>query len=194
MNATLYSQGMKVNKTDYAANGGTSAPFTEAGPGLACLANYPDPNSCQWTHDTTWMYTNFTGVVALQSEIRKITNGLGQTYFAGEKYLDPSYYTTGPDPSDAGCCTQGHDYNVIRFCTNTQLGGNIDLPPMPDTANGDLTAASLGGSARSGSAHATGLNFVFCDGAVHWITYLVDPLVYTYMANRNNRTIFTPPF
>ena len=150
VNATLSNPGMKVNKTDYAANGGSGNPFKASGPDLSCLTTYPNCDFGQY--DDTWMYTNFTGVVGMRTEIRRITNGEGQTFFAGEKYLDPSNYYTGPDPSDAGSCMQGHDYNNIRFCTNASLGGSVDLPPMTDTPNGDLTAPTFGGSTRFGSA------------------------------------------
>ena len=167
-----------VNKTDYAANGGTGKPFTEKGPGLDCLKTFPN---CKWDHDDKWMDANFTGVVGLRTEIKKIANGISQTFFAGEKYLDSSSYYTGPDPSDSGSCMQGHDYGVIRFCSP-------DLLPMMDKSGVDV------GSVRFGSAHVTGLNFVFCDGAVHFISYKIDPLVYTYLANRTNRKTFTVPF
>ena len=43
-------------------------------------------------------------------------------------------------------------------------------------------------------AHATGSHFVFCDGAVHFISYLIDPTVYTNMANRTNRAPVNVPF
>ena len=72
VNGPLANPGMKVNKTDYAANGGTGTPFTEKGPGLECLKTFPN---CKWDHDDKWMDANFTGVVGLRTEIRKIPNG-----------------------------------------------------------------------------------------------------------------------
>ena len=44
-----------------------------------------------------------------------------------------------------------------------------------------------------GSAHAGGFNMVFCDGSVHNISYDVDSLTHTYLANRlDGQTVSAP--
>jgi prepilin-type processing-associated H-X9-DG protein len=39
-----------------------------------------------------------------------------------------------------------------------------------------------------------GLNFAFCDGSVHWMSYTIDPKVYQYLACRNDQQVYNDPF
>ena len=43
-----------------------------------------------------------------------------------------------------------------------------------------------------GSAHPTGFNCVFCDGAVRFIRYAVAPDVWTRACVRNDNQVFSP--
>ena len=77
--------------------------------------------------------------------------------FRGEKYLEPSGYNGGPDPSDAGSCMQGHDYGVIRFCSP-------DLLPMADTPGVDV-----GSCASAAHAHRVAFCLLRWRGTLYFI-------------------------
>ncbi len=73
-----------------------------------------------------WADTDvFTGVCYLRStlKIREIIDGLSQTIFAGEKYLNPDSYYTGLDPADNENLMVGFNDDVSRFA---------EYPPLRD--------------------------------------------------------------
>jgi len=43
-----------------------------------------------------------------------------------------------------------------------------------------------------GSPHATGVNFVFCDGSVHLISYGIDQTTYSNLGSRNDMQAVDP--
>ena len=112
--------------------------------------------------------------VGLRSEVTSahITDGLSHTFFAGEKFLNPFAYTTGDDDGDNGSMYQGNDYDINRWCRSWDQ-------PREDTP-GYHTVASFG------SAHASGLNFVMCDGSVQTISYSINGQVYENLGNRSD--------
>jgi len=179
-----------LNKTDYAANGGTNV-ILGTGPDITCLNTYPNcPNTCAASlcnnafHSTAYMLANFNGISSEESEIKpaQVTRGMTYTFFAGEKYLDPLQYYTGADGADNDTCLEGNDWDVNRW---TQALPARDTPGYLDM------------SSQFGSAHATGLNFVCCDGAVHFISYTISLTVYQHMGMRflqPNQTVDEYPY
>ena len=111
VNATLSNPGMKVNKTDYAANGGSGNPFKASGPDLSCLTTYPNCDFGQY--DDTWMYTNFTGVVGMRTEIRRITNGEGQKFSLARSIWIPRIITPGPIPPTPAVACKGTTITIF---------------------------------------------------------------------------------
>jgi len=115
-----------------------------------------------------------------------ITDGLGNTFFAGEKSLCNSdvitvggqsgktgTYFDSLDPGDDNSALQGFDHDTVRWCTT-------GMPPLQDTIGVSTTTNSFG------SAHPAGCPFVFCDAHVQLITYNIDPNVYQNLACRND--------
>jgi prepilin-type processing-associated H-X9-DG protein len=47
-------------------------------------------------------------------------------------------------------------------------------------------------SMNFGSCHANSANFVFCDGAVHSISYEIDPALFTCLGCRSHRSQSVP--
>ena len=159
-------------KTDYAANGGTNVILGSGPANVDCLEKYPN---CQWNHSPEWLAQNFNGVSGERSEVQAahIIDGLSNTYFAAEKYLNPNKYYTGDDGADNNAMYQGNDWDVNRW-------GNRSLPPRRDTPGYDTC------SSRFGSAHANGVHAVMCDGSVQTISYTIDPTTHEYLANRKD--------
>jgi prepilin-type N-terminal cleavage/methylation domain-containing protein len=115
--------------------------------------------------------TDATGVIFEASKVRvaDITRGTSHTFMIGERYLDPDNYYSGKDAADNEGMYSGEDNDNSR---------NTFSPPLQDTPG-------LQDGERFGSAHPAGLNMLLCDGSVQFITYSVDPTLWTPAGNRN---------
>jgi prepilin-type processing-associated H-X9-DG protein len=101
-----------------------------------------------------------------------ITDGASNTYYAGEKYLNPDNYFNGNDPADNETAYSGWDNDLYRDASNSWT-------PTQDTP-GNTNSHSFG------SCHAGGCNFVFADGSSHMISYSIDPETHRRLACRND--------
>ncbi|MEZ6071653.1 MAG: DUF1559 domain-containing protein [Pirellulales bacterium] len=110
------------------------------------------------------------GVTFERSEIRlaQIKDGTSNTYLYGEKYVKGDYGTY--DSADNENMYSGMNNDNIR---TTQVAPLQDRPGY-----------SYGGG--FGSAHAAGLNFVLCDGSVHFISYSIDLPTHQRLGNRHD--------
>lgn len=155
-------------KTDYAANCGDS-PYDQIDGG---------PISFAAAATFAWQPTDqFTGVSFLRSQMRDrdITDGTSNTYYAGEKYLDPRLYATGTDLGDNEDAYVGFDNDICRTAS-------LNYPPANDTPGVQNTFGF-------GSPHPTGLNMAFCDGSVRRVSYSIDPETHRRLANRRDGLI-----
>jgi prepilin-type N-terminal cleavage/methylation domain-containing protein len=152
----------KLARTDYAACAG-SQPRDEIDGGPESIAQ-ADAGRFDWGD------LSFDGVCFRRSEIRltDVKAGTSNTYFAGEKYLNPLDYETGLDTSDNENYLTGFNNDVNR-CTHA--------PPRRD-----LTG--LRDTLSYGSAHVAGLNMSYCDGSVRFVTYDVAPAVHRRAGSR----------
>ncbi len=182
------AQPSTLNKSDYAANGGT-VQFLGYGPDTSCLQNYP---KCGWSNADQ---SSFTGVSGERSEVKpaQIFDGLSNTLLAGEKYLCPDKYFTGDDGADNDTAFEGNDWDVNRWVTYVDpASGKVtnasSFQPYQDTPGFNVCASGFG------SPHVQGFNVVMCDGSVHLLNYLVDLHVFSYLGNRRDHQSFTSPF
>jgi prepilin-type N-terminal cleavage/methylation domain-containing protein/prepilin-type processing-associated H-X9-DG protein len=151
-------------RTDYAGNGGDLFVFYGSGP--ETLAQGDDAG-----HPWPSMETN-TGLVYLRSrvETKQIVDGTSNTYFVGEKYINPDHYATGQDPGDNESMYSGDDYDVARWAAvlpARDRPGFVNHPAF-------------------GSAHDSGLNMMFCDGSVRQIGYDIDLSTHRSLGNRKD--------
>jgi prepilin-type N-terminal cleavage/methylation domain-containing protein/prepilin-type processing-associated H-X9-DG protein len=149
-------------RTDYAACAG-DAQSDEIDGGPPDLA----------TGDKSYNWGNvgqYTGVIYRRSRLKllDVLRGTSNTFMLGEKYANPSTYTSGADGGDNECMYVGFD-NDIQRDTNT--------PPMRDTVG-------VSDTFRFGSAHTGGVNMALADGSVQFISFMIDPTVWTPMGNR----------
>jgi hypothetical protein len=158
-----------MGKTDYAANGGTYRILGNGPSDVNCLKTFPN---CGGFNSEQTM-ANFDGVSSERSEVTLIPDGESNTYFAGEKYLEPGAYYTGADGADNNSMFQGNDWDVNRWA-------NLSYPPMQDTPGFDTM------STRYGSAHSGVFHVVMCGGSVHAISYGINPQIHMQLAKRND--------
>jgi prepilin-type N-terminal cleavage/methylation domain-containing protein len=96
-----------------------------------------------------------------------IHDGTSQTMMLGEKCLRPDSYRVGYWCDDRGW-TDGWDPDTLRSTTyRPKLDNDTEDPCY-----------------RFGSAHTSGFNAVFADGAVHAVSYEIDPLLFNYLGDR----------
>ena len=152
-------------RTDYAACSG-SATSDETFPGPPDLAT-GDTLTYDWPDPST-----YTGVIFQRSLISliNVTNGISNTFLAGEKYLDPDAYTSGTDIADNENMYAGFDNDISRSTGN---------PPRPDQAG-------YSNPFIFGSAHFAGLNMLYCDGSVKFILFGSDADVFRLAGNRGD--------
>jgi prepilin-type N-terminal cleavage/methylation domain-containing protein len=101
----------------------------------------------------------------------QVIDGLSTTMMYGEKWLQTGTYDTGTDWDDRGW-TDGYDWDIVRSTAS---------PPRPDDPNADgIDPYMMGG------VHPGGFNSCFGDGAVHYITWDVDPIIYNRWGNRRD--------
>ncbi|HXG08455.1 MAG TPA: DUF1559 domain-containing protein [Gemmataceae bacterium] len=149
-------------RTDYAANAGSQNKNEDTG----------GPSSLAAGDATNWrsVGSQFDGIVFRGSETRilEITNGTSNTYLAGEKYLNPTNYSTGTDLGDNENMYTGMNNDVCRVTAN---------PPLQDRLGVQDTL-------RFGGPHSGGVNMLYCDGSVHVVSWGVDPAVHRRAGDR----------
>jgi prepilin-type N-terminal cleavage/methylation domain-containing protein len=172
-----------VGRIDYAANGGSLEPTSiYEGPPLGAGSTMPDP----WSYSANFMpYTlprdlvspgrggtsvvpKGNGVVLALSETKlsKITDGTAATIFVGEKFVPAGEYDSSNNIGNDQGWDLGFDLDVIRWTKSA---------PASDTS---APFAGNGVHYIFGSPHPGGCEMVFCDGAVHSLSYDIDPMVF----------------
>jgi prepilin-type N-terminal cleavage/methylation domain-containing protein/prepilin-type processing-associated H-X9-DG protein len=151
----------KSAKCDYAANAGTN----------------DSPESDYYTPDVP---SKNTGICYFKSLIRvsDITDGLSNTYFAGEKSLCPDYYEEDGPTTDGG-----DDDTMYVGCNRDSVRSTyVGYTLFPDTPGYPT-------STQFGSAHTTTFNMAFCDGSVQSISYTIDKDVHANLGNRKDGNV-----
>lgn len=130
-----------------------------------------------WTGWPTWQKTR-QGIMYLRSQVTMadVTDGASNTCLVGEKYLNPDFYLNGADDTDNRGSQQGEDIDHSRVTSPLATER-----PSQDTPGDSYPNRSFG------SAHGGSFNMVFCDGAVHSISYEIDPVTFRCLGSRNDQ-------
>jgi hypothetical protein len=174
-----------VGRSDYAANLGDVCYFAnDVGP-----ASVEAAQTYAWRHGDAYMryykMPPHTGIVYQRSEIKiaQITDGTSHTYLFGEKNLAPEHYTSGKALNDDQSMYNGHDQDNLRStyvgAKGTQFVARPDRPYTDGNTEGDCMY-SFGGP------HPGVWVCVFCDGSVHTISYLLEPIIHQRLGNRED--------
>jgi prepilin-type N-terminal cleavage/methylation domain-containing protein len=173
-NAASGSGNVIAGRSDYAISTG-DRPDNETGDFPSATNDYSGAKTFKWTIDTqgrkgALTIDYFTGVGFQRSEIglQQITDGTSQTYFVGEKYLNPLDYETGLDGGDNETWCTGFNNDNFRSSYNLP---QLDQPGLPL-------------SDSFGSAHSAGWYVCWCDGHVTLESFDIDKFVHRGNANR----------
>jgi prepilin-type N-terminal cleavage/methylation domain-containing protein len=143
------------------------------------------PANSPWSWDQFWYgdIWNPNGVVAPYAGIivrhpqkiamGAITDGTANTLMIGEKWLNPSNYSSGDWHDDRGW-TDGWDPDIVRY---------TGFQPVRDSTTG--TGYGWEGY-QFGGAHPQGMNFAMGDASVQYITYKIDLPIFNALGGRND--------
>jgi prepilin-type N-terminal cleavage/methylation domain-containing protein len=121
----------------------------------------------------------------------QITDGLSNTMVVSEKLVRSDLYEGGGVSDDRGWA-DGWDPDTVRF---------TGFPPLSDgdtaicwSGNTNLERACVGSGNTHpvmffGSAHPSGVNSVFADASVHFISFDVDPLIFNAFGTREGAEV-----
>jgi prepilin-type N-terminal cleavage/methylation domain-containing protein len=162
-----------LGHTDYATNGGDTAPAqepegpTSVGGAATYLWSSGLPNT--FNGDGISFTTNRPLL-----KLAAITDGVTYTLLAAEKFVDSDYYFACTEPGDV----LGWD---VGFCDAwVRWGGLNDVPAQDHSVAAGITPPNE----IFGSAHPGAFGTVFCDGSVRSMPYTVDPATWGYLCNR----------
>jgi prepilin-type N-terminal cleavage/methylation domain-containing protein len=168
LNLDRQSMPLLCAKTDYAGNGGDNyTNYTAGGP-----SSYQDGDSwteAKWRGQIYGDPTTSLGVFYVHGSIKlkDIAVGTAHLYLAGEKYLNTDNILASDSDNDQPW-SQGYDIDTIRW---------VNAIPRRDR-RGSTNPGIFG------SAHVSTLNMLFCDGAVHSISYEIDLAAHRSLGNR----------
>jgi prepilin-type processing-associated H-X9-DG protein len=114
--------------------------------------------------------------------VTQVTRGMSHTLLAAEKAINIAQAAFGRNWDDDFGRFSGWDWDSYR---STSAG-----PPLPDYQGtvGDATwplgYSTQHGEYRFGSAHPGGLNCLYGDGSVRWVTFDVDPALWAESGKR----------
>jgi len=111
-------------------------------------------------------------------KIREITDGTSNTMLIGEKHMNAFFATSQCQPDDNDGYVGGMQDDVVRWGA---------FPPAADKYSSvEYTTATLHPDIfQFGSSHPGGFFCSFCDGAVRFIGFDVDPTVFSGLSTRN---------
>jgi prepilin-type N-terminal cleavage/methylation domain-containing protein/prepilin-type processing-associated H-X9-DG protein len=172
----------ETSHSDYAANAGTrndGSNWWRPTPAADAMAVNTSTGFFKDVDDPKIVNGNITnssymdGVCFFSSivKVKDIGDGTAHTYLIGEKYLSPDDYLTGMNVADDSPLFSGYDWDWHKW--------GADRPERD--RRGYVTNTIFG------SAHATGFNMSFCDGAVRTITYEIDDDTHLLLSCRSDR-------
>ena len=173
---------LQCARTDYGANCGSQQSKDENSAGPATyqagvndiVANKTNNSSAGMGGGGPWRQDPSTGpwdgVIYVTSRVTMgmITRGTSNVILCAERYIEAIHYTDGNDSGDNEATYVGMDNDNCR---------DTGDPPIHDSNIAANTFAF-------GSAHSNGLNVLFCDGGVRYITFDVDPNAWKLMGQR----------
>lgn len=164
-------------RADYAGNGGDV--YTDAGNGGSPLQYYGVDDASQalsaagqagWAKIAAISNGVFyPGSYISEADIR---DGLTNTIYVGEKYVNVDMYENPENGGDNESMYIGDNADIVRWA-------NSSYPPVQDRVG-------FVGVYNFGSAHGSGFNVSLCDGSVRSMSYSIDLEVFRRLGSRKD--------
>jgi prepilin-type N-terminal cleavage/methylation domain-containing protein len=152
--------------------------------GATCILKVPDDETYLGVIvRTPWIYTDkrFARNAPMPTKMKQITDGTSNTMVIGEKLNRPDLYDGSLFAwSDDRGWSDGWDPDTVRSTCFAPLEDSLNISTTIIPKNGQSDVPVFG------SAHPGAMNSVFADGAVHTISYDVDPQVFDRIGNRED--------
>jgi prepilin-type N-terminal cleavage/methylation domain-containing protein/prepilin-type processing-associated H-X9-DG protein len=113
--------------------------------------------------------------------IADVTDGTSNTLLAGDKRMNRRLLGQWQFDDSEGY-TAGFDEDTLRF---------TNQPPAPDHNGMVVNGEEVNGQKLFGSSHPSGINTVFADGSVHFISYGIDPTVFSRLGHKSDGQVIS---
>ena len=158
-----------------------------------CISEVPDNKNYRGVIVRSgWRYyedpPGFAENVTPPTRMAQITDGTSNTIVVGEKFVRPNLYEGGTWSDDRGW-SDGWDPDTVRSTCYEPLQDSLNVPESVSKYGAGIVNTFKSGQMdipNFGSAHVSGLNMVFADGAVHTISFDVDPVLFDALGNRED--------
>ncbi|MBR6436549.1 MAG: DUF1559 domain-containing protein [Thermoguttaceae bacterium] len=205
-----------VAKSDYAANGGntTNCYQTTEVSGSGYPQSYTEGSNATWTKNFKQVQWRSFGICFAGSEVSAdyVRDGMTLTIMLSEKFLDKDNYQGGCKNGEDVCMYTGISCSNVRMVgTGLEFTPKTETTGVKTWTNKDAiqNAPRIGTSPNEylpyqdrrltdsekqsgkfryamGSAHRVGFNVCMCDGSTREISFMIDPLIYAALGNRED--------
>ena len=116
--------------------------------------------------------SDHTGLSYQRSAIRaaQITDGMSKTLLLGEKYVNPTDYSTGLDGAENSNLYTGYENDNHRVTFD---------PPQADRPGLSLMTVF-------GSSHPSVFGMAMCDGSIRFASFFVDPTLWQVLGGKSD--------
>lgn len=214
------SIGAMVAKSDYAANGGNklegcymTSTYGQDGNGYP--TSYTEGSNATGKKKFKLVEWKSSGLCYAGSEVSVdyVRDGVTSTIMISEKFLDKDNYQGGCANGEDVCmfsgisCSNvriigtGHEFtqqtqsNGVKIWTNmSAVKGATRVGTSPNEYLPYQDIPNVNGKFRyaMGSAHSVGFNVSMVDGSTKEISYMIDPIIYAALGNREDAYSFDP--
>ncbi len=133
-----------------------------------------------WLYDTDPSKRGHVGFMLKMTDA-KITDGTSKTLLVAEKFVHSTKTLGSGGPADDRGWAEGWDFDDLRSTLIKPRSDTSD--PIPLDTNDDPSNFQLG------SAHSGGINAVFADGSVTFISYDIDLETLNRLGNRSDSEV-----
>jgi prepilin-type processing-associated H-X9-DG protein len=135
---------------------------------------------CDWNVDSNNPQVSHNTGFTVKMTFSKITDGASKTLLVSEKWIFPPRYETGGGSGDNFGWADGWDCDTLRNAMYPIRSDGDGQPLDPDGGCGHASNMTIG------SAHSGGVNVLYGDGAVSFVSYGVEQEAFNRLAHRRD--------
>jgi prepilin-type N-terminal cleavage/methylation domain-containing protein/prepilin-type processing-associated H-X9-DG protein len=173
--------------------GYTDPALSSSGTGLGDLGNFPH---CSYTYDLS-QFPGMFNIPGIKISMSSVTDGLSNTILVGEGIIDQhGWHLLGVGNPRWGWThyNGGHSMYTTIIPINYFTPEGTSNVNTENCNNPDRNKWNTGVSTGFKSRHTGGVNFVFGDGSVHFLSQTIDMRTYQLLGHRADGQAVTLPF